>query len=168
MLPDTNVLVAAYRADHVHHVTASQWLKKFLQESLDGQMLVLPMQVVSGFIRLVTNARIFPLASSATQAIEFVDWLLSDPKVHLLGKTSEWRVLRQLIVDKQLMANHIPDAWLASQAISLSEPFVTFDKGFRQLLPRSLLLLLPATAQAGEPSVSELFGLAPDFDPKAP
>jgi len=29
-------------------------------------------------------------------------------------------------------------------------------------------LLLPATAQAGEPSVSELFGLAPDFDPKAP
>jgi len=145
MLPDTNVLVAAYRSDHVHHAQASQWLKQFLQESLDGQMLVLPMQVVSGFIRLVTNARIFPLASSATQAIEFIDWLLDDPKVRLLGNSSEWPVLRQLILDKKLLANHIPDAWLASLAISLSEPFVTFDKGFRQLLPRSLLVLLPAS-----------------------
>ena len=143
MLPDINVLVAAYRSDHVHHAQASQWLSKFLQEPSQGQKLVLPMQVISGFIRLVTNARIFPLASSATQAIEFTDWLLSDPKAQLLGSSSEWPVLRQLIVDKQLSANHIPDAWLASLAISLSEPFATFDKGFRQLLPRSLLILLP-------------------------
>lgn len=29
-------------------------------------------------------------------------------------------------------------------AFILSEPFVTFEKGFRQLLPKSLLVLLPA------------------------
>ena len=145
MLPDTNVLVAAYRSDHVHHAAASQWLNQFLQQPLEGQKLLLPMQVVNGFIRLVTNVRIFPLASSGTQSIEFIDWLLGDPKVQLLGNSSEWPVLRQLIVDKKLMANHILDAWLASLAISLSEPFATFDKGFRQLLPRSLLVLLPAT-----------------------
>jgi hypothetical protein len=28
--------------------------------------------------------------------------------------------------------------------LSRSEPFVTFDKGFRALLPRSLLVLLPS------------------------
>ena len=144
MVPDINVLVAAHRSDHVHHAAASQWLNKFLEESPQGQKLVLPMQVVSGFIRLVTNIRIFPLASSSAQAVEFVDWLLADPKVQLLGSSSEWSALRQLIVDKTLLANHIPDAWLASLAISLSEPFVTFDKGFRQLLPRSLLVLLSA------------------------
>ncbi len=143
MLPDINVLVAAYRSDHVHHAQVSQWLNKFLQEPSQGQKLVLPMQVISGFIRLVTNTRIFLLASSATQAIEFIDWLLSDPKAQLLGSSSEWPVLRQLVMDKQLSANHIPDAWLASLAISLSEPFATFDKSFRQLLPRSLLVLLP-------------------------
>ena len=144
MVPDINVLVAAYRSDHVHHAAASQWLSKFLQEAAQGEKLVVPMQVVCGFIRLVTNTRIFPVASSSAQAIEFIDWLLADPKAQLLSSSSEWPVLRQLIVDKKLLANHIPDAWLASLAISLSEPFVTFDKGFRQLLPRSLLVLLHA------------------------
>lgn len=146
MLPDTNVLVAAYRPDHVHHAEASRWLKTYLKEAAENQRLILPMQVISGFIRLVTNVRIFPMASSGAQAVEFVDWLLGDPKAQLLGNSSEWLVLRQLVIDKKLAANHIPDAWLASLAISLSEPFVTFDKGFRQLLPRSLLVLLPATA----------------------
>jgi hypothetical protein len=31
---------------------------------------------------------------------------------------------------------------LAALSLSFSEPLVTFDKGFRQLLPRSLLVLL--------------------------
>ena len=145
MLPDTNILVAAFRTDHVHHAAAHQWLKQYLKESREGQKLVLPMQVVSGFIRLVTNVRIFPLVSNSAQAVEFIDWLLTDPKVQLLSQSSEWPVMRQLVIDKKLSANHIPDAWLASLAISLSESFVTFDKGFRQLLPRSLLVLLPAS-----------------------
>jgi uncharacterized protein len=145
MLPDTNVLVAAFRTDHVHHAPASQWLKQYLNESREEQKLLLPMQVVSGFMRLVTNARIFPLVSTGAQAVGFIDWLLTDPKVQLLSQSYEWTVLRQLVIDKQLGANHIPDAWLASLTISLSEPFVTFDKGFRQLLPRSLLVLLPAS-----------------------
>ncbi|MBC7609802.1 MAG: PIN domain-containing protein [Polaromonas sp.] len=144
MLPDTNILVAAYRSDHVHHASASQWLKRYLDEAAESQRLVLPMQVVSGFMRLVTNARIFSNATPFAQAVEFIDWLLSDPKVQLLGSSSEWPAMRQLVIDKQLAANHIPDAWLAALAISLSEPFVTFDKGFRQLLPRSLLVLLPS------------------------
>ncbi len=146
MLPDINVLVAAYRPDHVHHAGAARWLKTYLNEATEGQKLILPMQVISGFMRLVTNARIFPIVSSGAQGVEFIDWLLGDPKVQLLGNSAEWPTLRQLIVDKKLAANHIPDAWLASLAISLSEPFVTFDKGFRQLLPRSLLVVLPSSA----------------------
>ncbi len=105
--------------------------------------MVLPMQVVSGFLRLVTNAKIFPNPSSSNQAVDFVDWLLEDPHVSLLGQCSEWRDFRNLVLDKQLSANQVPHAHLAALSLSLSEPFVTFDKGFRQLLPRSLLVLLP-------------------------
>ena len=50
------------------------------------------------------------------------------------------------MLEKHLLANHIPDAWLASLSISLNTKFVTFDKGFRQLLPRSLLMLLPISS----------------------
>jgi uncharacterized protein len=143
MLPDINVLVAAHRSDHPQHKSAADWLRRTLKDTKDGQVLVLPMQVISGFLHLVTNSKIFISPSSATQAVDFVDWLLEDAQVRLLGQTSEWASFRALLLDKQLSANHVPDAHLAALSISLSEPFVTFDKGFRQLLPRSLLVLLP-------------------------
>jgi uncharacterized protein len=144
MLPDINVLVAAHRADHPQHKAAADWLKRTLKDGKDGQVLMLPMQVISVFLRLVTNTKIFLNPSASQQAVDFVDWLLEDSHVLLLGQTSEWASLRSLILDKQLSANQVPDAHLAALSLSLSEPFVTFDKGFRQLLPRSLLVLLPA------------------------
>jgi uncharacterized protein len=144
MLPDINVLVAAHRADHPQHKVAADWLKRTLKEGKDGQVLMLPMQVISGFLRLVTNTKIFLNPSASQQAVDFVDWLLENAHVRLLGQTSEWTSFRSLVLDKQLSANQVPDAHLAALSISLSDPFVTFDKGFRQLLPRSLLVLLPA------------------------
>ena len=142
MLPDTNVLVAAYRADHPHHATAVAWLEASLNEGKDRQPLLLPMPVISGFVRLVTHAKIFSEASSSSQAIEFIDWLLDHSCVRVLSETFEWPEFRSLVLDKELAGNHISDAWLAGLSISLSERFVTFDKGFRQLLPRSLLHIL--------------------------
>ena len=144
MLPDINVLVAAHRADHPQHKVAAEWLKKTFKDTKDGQQLVLPMQVISGFIRLATNQKIFFNPSSTTQSVDFIDWLLEDAQVRLLGQTAEWASFRTLLLDKKLSANHVPDAHLAALSINLGEPFVTFDKGFRQLLPRSLLVLLPA------------------------
>ena len=144
MLPDINILVAAHRADHPQHKIAGEWLKQQLKYAQSGQSLVLPMQVVSGFLRLVTNPKIFPTPSSSAQAVDFIDWLLENPNVRLLGQSSEWINFRSLVLEKQLTGNHVPDAHLAALAQNLSEPFVTFDKGFRQLLPRSLLVLLAA------------------------
>jgi uncharacterized protein len=144
MLPDINVLVAAHRADHPQHKVAAEWLKQTFKDAKDGQQLVLPMQVISGFISLVTNPKIFFNPSSITQSVDFIDWLLEDAQVRLLGQTAEWASFRTLLLDKKLSANHVPDAHLAALSISLGEPFVTFDKGFRQLLPRALLVLLPA------------------------
>ncbi len=143
MLPDVNILVAAHHAGHPHHTVAAQWL----QNTLKGdERLRVAMPVVAGFLRLVTHPKIFTPPSPIDRAIDFVDWLLEDPRVQLVqptDHTKEWQQLRKLAQDKQLHGNHIPDAWLAALSLSLGEPFVTFDKGFRQLLPRSLLVLLP-------------------------
>ena len=100
------------------------------------------MPVISGFLRLATHPKIFVQPSTTVEAIDFVDWLLEDANTHLLGQTTEWLHFRTLILAQNLQANHVPDAWLASLALSLGEPFVTFDKGFRKLLPKSLLLML--------------------------
>jgi uncharacterized protein len=99
----------------------------------------------SGFLRLLTHARIFLNPSKCEQAVDFVDWMLEDAQVRLLVQTSEWTNFRSWVLDKKLSANQVSDPHLAALSLSLSEPFVTFDKSFRQLLPRSLLVLLPAS-----------------------
>lgn len=148
MLPDINVLVAAYRSDHPHHANGAEWLNNTLADSGGVKRLVLPMQVLAGFMRIVTNVRIFPDASSTHHALQFLDWLIDDARVSMMVQGSEWPEFRKLVHGRQLRANDVPDAWLAALSISFSEPLVTFDKGFRQLLPRSLLVLLPARAAA--------------------
>ena len=144
MLPDANVLVAAFRTDHSQHAVAADWLAQTLKTTVDGQLMLLPIGVISSFLRLVTQSKIFPTPTPIARAIDFVDWLLEDPKVQLANAGSEWTDMRSLVLKKQLSANQIPDAQLAAMSISLSEPFVTFDKGFRQLLPPSLLVVLRA------------------------
>ncbi len=142
MLPDVNVLIAAFRKDHSQHKVAASWLDQTLTKAVDGQILLLPIGVISSFLRLVTQPKIFPIPTPIERAVDFIDWLLQDPKVKLVSSGTEWENMRRLVLKKHLLANQIPDAQLAAMTISLSEPFVTFDKGFRQLLPPSLLVLL--------------------------
>lgn len=144
MVPDVNVLVAAFRKDHSQHRVAVSWLDQALTTSGDGQLLLLPIGVISSFLRLVTQPKIFPTPTPIERAVDFIDWLLLDPKVKLASAGAEWENMRKLVLKKQLSANQIPDAQLAAVSIALSEPFVTFDKGFRQLLPPSLLVVLRA------------------------
>lgn len=142
MLPDVNVLVAAFRKDHAQHQVAADWLDKTLTTAGDGQLMLLPLGVISSFLRLVTQPKIFPAPTPIERAVDFVDWLLEDPTVKLTGAGAEWIDMRILVLNKQLSANQIPDAQLAAMSIHLSEPFVTFDKGFRKMLPPSLLVVL--------------------------
>ena len=144
MLPDVNVLVAAFRKDHSQHRVAADWLNQTLAINVDGQLLLLPIGVISSFLRLVTQPKIFPTPTPIERAVDFIDWLLENPKAKLANAGTEWKDMRGLVLTKQLSANQIPDAQLAAMPISLSEPFVTFDKGFRQLLPPSLLVVLRA------------------------
>ena len=145
MLVDINVLVAAARSDHAQHLIAQKWMADFLANPIAGDTLLLTMPVVAGFVRLVTNPRVFKTTTTPAEALACIEKLLKYPSVRWVQKSAEWDSFQALVNDKNLAGNDIPDAWLASLAISLSEPFVTFDKGFRQLLPRSLLVLLPAS-----------------------
>ena len=145
MLVDINVLVAAARSDHAQHLIAQKWLSDFLANPQAGNRLLLSMPVVAGFVRLVTNPRVFKVPATPPEALANIQKLLERPEVRWVESGHEWDSFQKLVGEKNLSGNDIPDAWLASLAISLSESFVTFDKGFRQLLPRSLLQLLPSS-----------------------
>jgi toxin-antitoxin system PIN domain toxin len=142
--PDVNVLVAASRSDHPQHRPALAWLEQALQECSTGASVRLMPLVIASFLRLVTHPKIFVEPTPVQEAVAFVDALLAVPGVDMPLVGAEWPLLRQLCLDKQLAANALPDAWLASAVMHLGEHLVTFDAGFKKLLRRErLTVLLP-------------------------
>ncbi|MGC2459324.1 MAG: TA system VapC family ribonuclease toxin [Gallionellaceae bacterium] len=142
MTPDVNVLIAASRSDHPHHKTAYAWLDKAVANCSDGATLRLMPMVVTGFLRLVTNAKIFVHPTPVDNAVEFLDALFAVPGVEMPYLGAEWSIMRQLCLEKKLIANDIPDAWLAAAVIQLGEHLVTFDTDFKKLLKRTQVTVL--------------------------
>jgi uncharacterized protein len=144
MTPDVNVLVAAATADHSLHEPAYAWLERATAASaLGARLAILPM-VAAGFLRIVTHPKIFARPATADAAIAFIQAVLSAPGVDMPELASEWAVLCQLCRAGRLSGNRIPDAWIAAAVIATGDHLVTFDKGFRSLLPRRALTLLAA------------------------
>lgn len=137
MTPDVNILVAASRSDHPHHVTARAWLEQAMINAGQGASLRLQPMVIASFLRLVTHPKIFVHPTPMSDALRFVDALLSAPGVEQPALTTEWPQFRKLCVDKALAANDVPDAWLAAAVIQQGEHLVSFDADFKRLLPKS-------------------------------
>jgi uncharacterized protein len=150
MTPDVNVLIAAFREEHVHHLKARDWLLQACAQSAvmrvstgqPGKPLRLITPVMASFMRLVTNARVFAIPTQTHQAVEFLDALLDCPGIAILETSSEWPVLRQLCLEKNLSANAIPDALIAATVVQNNEVLATFDRDFLSLLPAHQLELL--------------------------
>lgn len=142
MTPDVNVLIAASRSDHPHHITAYAWLDAAAAACADGATLRLMPMVVASFLRLVSNAKIFVRPTPMEDALKFLDALLAVPGVDMPYLGAEWPIMRQLCIERKLSANAIPDAWLAAAVTHLGEHLVTFDAGFKQLLTRRQVTVL--------------------------
>ena len=144
MTPDVNVLIAASRSDHPHHKAAYACLDEAIAACADGATFKLMPMVVTSFLRLVTNSKIFVHPATVEDAMGFLDALLAVPGVEMPSLGTEWPMLRQLCIAKNLTANDIPDAWLAAAVIQLGEHLVTFDADFKTLLRRTQLTVLTA------------------------
>ena len=150
MTPDVNVLIAASREEHVHHLKARDWLLEACAQSAvarvgarpSGGTLHMITHVMASFLRLVTNARVFAIPTPTEQAIAFLDALLESPGIAILDTPSTWPAFRQLCLDKNLSGNAIPDALIAATVVQNNEVLATFDRDFFPLLPAHQLQLL--------------------------
>ena len=125
---DLNVLIYAVHPDSAHHsVVRVHW-----NEMLNGdETVALPWIVVTGFLRLATNPRMFarPLAPEA--ACEAIDeWLALDVVVVPVEKAHHWSVLRRLIVETGTAANLVTDAHIAAIALTHDATVVSCDRDF--------------------------------------
>ena len=126
ILPDINVLVYAFLEDADHHDVYRRWLGS----ARATDELLLPDAVLSGFRRIVTNRRLQPVPAPIKEAFAFTTALAQGARL-LDSSRSVWRAFSDLIEnDEQIVANRVPDAYLAAVAISHRAHLATRDRGF--------------------------------------
>lgn len=144
MTPDVNVLIAATRTDHPHHAVARPWLEEALQRATRVAPLTLLPAVVVGYVRVVTNRRVYVPPTPTPEALATVADVLAQPDVRLVTPTDEWPYVVELCERHDLAGPVLTDAWIAASVLQLNEHLVTFDRGFRRLLPPRHLTVLTA------------------------
>ena len=127
LLPDVNVLLAGYRADHAHHRLA----RRFLDEARAGtRPIALSDFALAGVVRLATNPRVFVNPDPVEGVLEYVEALLEPPAQLLQPGGTHWTRFAELCRHLQLRGNLVPDAYLAAVALEQHAELVTFDRGF--------------------------------------
>ena len=143
MTPDVNVLVAAFRSDHPHHVSARAWLDDAVAQAANGRTsLMLMGTVVTGILRITTHPKIFRETDPLQDVSDFIDSLLSCPGVQFQPQGAAWPNLRHVCLAQQATGNLITDAWIAATVMQSGETLCTFDRDFSRLLHADQLLLL--------------------------
>ncbi|GAA5127601.1 type II toxin-antitoxin system VapC family toxin [Haloechinothrix salitolerans] len=125
---DVNVLVYAHRADLAEHADYRPLLERLAN---DDEPLGLPDLVLSGFVRLITNRRVFAKPMPTDEAWQAVDALLASPAAMKLSPSPRhWDLFRQLADDIDARGNDVPDAYLAAYALDNNATWLSADRGF--------------------------------------
>lgn len=130
ILADVNVLVYAFRTIAPEHHAYRQWLHAQLENGVD-EFALLPASL-TGFLRLVTNARIFSAPAPMPVAVDFVQRLVRAPRTRWLGsERAVWERTEALLADDPtLRGNAVPDVHLAAAAMVHRCRLATADRGF--------------------------------------
>jgi len=132
-MPDVNVLVYAHREEWPAHGRYAEWLSAL---ATGPEPFALSEPVLHGFVRVVTNSRIFEPASTSQQAFRFLDELLKRPNCSVLRPgPGHWGIFRTLCEEKKLRGKLVADAAHAALAIETGCEWVSADTDFARFAP---------------------------------
>lgn len=127
-LVDVNVLIHAHRAELPDHSRYREWL---LATMNGDEAYAVAGVVASGFLRIVTNSRIFKPATPLDDAVQAIEDLRARPNcVPLVPGERHWSIFTHMCRSIGAKGNDVPDAYLAALAVEHGCEFVTTDKGF--------------------------------------
>ncbi len=128
ILVDANILLYAEDSLHPFNKQAREWWDAQLSGS---QPVCLCWMVLSAFIRIGTNPRVFERPLSLNQALSRVESWLDQPCTRIVRPTERhWTVFQQMLVGGQAVANLVPDAHLAALAIEHGCELASTDSDF--------------------------------------
>lgn len=127
-LVDVNVLVGAHRPETPRHDEYHQWVGEMVNgEEPYGVADV----VINGFVRVVTNHRIYAAPTPLDVALEFAGRVRNQPHAAVVSPGAQfWRIFTDLCVRATAKGKLAPDAYLAALAIEHGCEFVTADGDF--------------------------------------
>lgn len=132
-LPDVNVLVYAHREETQDHTRYAEWLWGL---AVGPEPFALSEPVLHGFIRVVTNPRIFDPPSTVNQAFRFLDALLARPTCTLLRPgPGHWDIFRELCQQPGVRGKLVADAAHAALAIETGCEWITADTDNARFAP---------------------------------
>jgi uncharacterized protein len=127
LLPDVNVLLAAFRSDHDHHRPARAFLERARASS---EVLGLSDVALAGVVRLATNVRVFVRPDNAEAVLDYLDALLDPPAQLVRAGATHWPRFADLCRTLALRGNLVPEAYLAALALEQGAQLITLDRGF--------------------------------------
>ena len=128
VLADVNILVYAFWIEAPDHRTHREWLNELLHSDAGFGVSEL---VLSGFVRVVTNPRIFSPPTDVKIALEFADTLRTHPNAVVLAPgPRHWELFSRLCREVAAKGNLVPDAYLAALAIESGSEWITTDRDF--------------------------------------
>ena len=125
---DVNVLVYAHRPDLPEHDAYRNVLNQLANGS---EPLGLAEPVLSGFLRVITNRRIFAEPTPTTRAWKATAALLAAPTAQRLRPSARhWEIFADLAQSIDAAGNSVPDAYLAAFAVDNNAEWWSADRGF--------------------------------------
>ncbi len=132
-MPDVNVLVYAHREETEGHERSTAWL---VEMATGPEPFAISELTVHGFLRIVTNPRIFRPPSTRKQAMDFVDSLLARPGCCFIRPgPNHWSIFRELCERGGLKGKIVADAVHAALAIENGCECVTADTDCGRFAP---------------------------------
>lgn len=143
LMPDVNVLVYAHRSDEKVHAFYREWLERAL---CADEPLGLSTLVAGGFLRIVTNPRIYATPTPLETALAALDAITRHPNCICVGTDSD-HIARLTALCRAASASGklVADAQHAAVAMAAAARWVTRDRDFRRFEPHGLRMqhLLP-------------------------
>ena len=129
ILPDVNVLVYAHRSDSTpEHSVYAAWVERM---ATGPEPFALSVLVLAGFLRIVTNPRIFRPPSTLDEALGFVRELLARPTARVIAPgPNHLAILEELCQQASATGKLVADAQHAAVAIEHGCTMVSSDADF--------------------------------------
>ena len=125
---DVNVLLYAVNPDTDPAGKVRLWWEKAMtgDESIGLSWIVL-----SGFLRISTNPRVYTEPMTVDRALQEVEgWLAAEVATTVTEKPGHWRTLRDILGETGTAGNLTTDAHLAALAITHDATLVSCDNDF--------------------------------------